>query len=115
MPSSQLPNYLLANRKRLALSQREVAFLLGIRRTPKVCEDERFIRPPGLEEALAYEVIYQRSVSELFGGLYQQVEKQVAERAKILTYRKDGRAKQRVARKREVLSNMAALESKTQH
>lgn len=83
MASSQLPNYLLSNRKRLSLSQTDVAFLLGAQDGAKVSRYERFAREPSLETALALEVIYQRPVSELFGGLYQKVEKEVGERAKV--------------------------------
>jgi transcriptional regulator with XRE-family HTH domain len=85
MVSSQLPNYLLSNRKRLALSQDEVAFLLGTKSGAKVSRYERFTRMPSLETALAFEVIFQRAPSELFGGLYQQIEQEVAARAKALT------------------------------
>src|SRR5439155_21798184 len=102
MPSPELPNYLRANRKRLALSQDEVAFLLGAQSGAKVCRYERFVREPSLETALAYEAIFKRSVSELFGGLYQKVEREVAERAKILAKRNDhGRPGAQIARKRE--------------
>src|SRR5208282_6911904 len=90
MTSPQLPNYLLSHRKRLALSQDEVAFLLGTRSGAKVCRDERFLREPSLETALAYVAIFKRPASELFGGLYQKIEKQVAERAKTLADRMDG-------------------------
>lgn len=54
----------------------------------KVCRDENFAREPSLQMALAYEAIYGPSVRELFAGLYQQIEKEVAERARILLYRK---------------------------
>jgi len=87
MAYSQLPNYLRANRKRLALSQDEVAFLLGTKNGAKVSRYEHFVRVPSLETALAYEAIFKRSASELFGGLYQKVELEVAERAKILAER----------------------------
>jgi transcriptional regulator with XRE-family HTH domain len=83
MASPQLPNYLIRNRKRLALSQTEVAFLIGARSGEKVSRHERFLRVPNLETALAYEAIYKRSISELFPGLYQKVEQEVAVRAKI--------------------------------
>jgi len=107
--SSQLPNYLKANRKRLALSQDDVAFLLGAQSGAKVCRYERFVREPSLETALAYEAIFKRSVSELFGGLYQKVERDVSERAKILAGRKDhGRPGLQTARKRESLDALAA-------
>ena len=111
MSSPQLPNYLRANRKRLALSQDEVAFLLGTRSGAKVCRYERFVREPSLETALAFEVIFKRSVSELFGGLYQRVERDVAGRAKTLAERKDRRANRQSARKHEALSDLATVRS----
>ncbi len=86
-----LPNYLQSQRKRLALSQEEVGFLLGIRgmnKGDKVCRDEHFAREPSLPDALAYEAIYGRPVRELFAGRYQEIEPAVVARAKILKYRK---------------------------
>jgi hypothetical protein len=61
-----------------------------------------------LETALAYEAIFKRSVSELFGGVYQKAEREVAERARTLTER-TGRRKpnQQSARKREALADLA--------
>src|SRR5260221_12126771 len=100
MASPQLPNYLLSNRKRLALSQDEVAFLLGTKSGAKISRYERFAREPSLETALAFEMIFQRSTSELFGGLYQKVEQEVAARAKTL-------ADRTTDRKRQILANIA--------
>lgn len=112
MSSPQFPNYLIANRKRLALSQEEVAFLLGTETGEKVCRHERFLQVPDLETALAYEAIFQRSARELFGGLFRRIEKEVAARAKILTTRPDRRKpNQRSVRKRQVLGNIAAMQS----
>jgi transcriptional regulator with XRE-family HTH domain len=110
MTSPQLPNYLLANRKRLALSQAEVAFLLGTENGTTVCRYERFVRAPSLETALAYEAIFKRSVSELFPGLYQKAEHEVAARAKALVER-TGQAKsnQRAARKCKALADLGAV------
>jgi transcriptional regulator with XRE-family HTH domain len=111
MSSPQLPNYLRANRKRLALSQDEVAFLLGTRSGAKVCRYERFVREPSLETALAFEVIFKRSVSELFSGLYQQTERDVAKRAKMLVERKGLKANQQSVRKHEALAGLATAQS----
>ena len=112
MTSPQLPNYLRANRKRLALSQDEVAFLLGNQNGAQVCRYEQFDRVPSLETALAYEVIFKRSVSELFPGLYQKVEQEVAARAKALAARTDrGKSNGQAVRKREALADLAALTS----
>lgn len=91
MPSPQLTNYLRTNRKRLGLTQEEVAFMLGFKgedKGIKVCRDENFAREPSLQMALAYEAIYGRPVRELFAGLFDEIEREVAERAKVLAYRK---------------------------
>lgn len=109
MTSSRLPNYLRANRKRLALSQDEVAFLLGTQRGAKVCRYERFDRNPSLATALAFEAIFQRPVRELFGGIYQKVEEEVASRAKTLRDRENNREpNERTNRKRQILINIAS-------
>ena len=108
MSSSQLTNYLRTNRKRLVLKQEEVAFLLGFKgedKGAKVCRDEKFTREPSLRSALAYEAIYGRPVRELFAGLYQQIEQEVAERAKILTYRKDQKPN---PKRHEALTNLVS-------
>ena len=110
MSSPLLSNYLRANRKRLAFSQDEVAFLLGTQSGAKVCRYERFVREPSLQTALAYEAIFKRTVSELFPGLYQKVEREVAARAKTLAERADcRRSTQQTARKREAIAELAAL------
>lgn len=91
MPSPQLPNYLRSNRRRLALSQDEVAFLLGGESGTQVSRFEHSGRIPSLETALACEAIFKRPVSELFGGLYQKAEGEVAERARLIASRSDKR------------------------
>lgn len=87
---ASLPNYLLTNRKLTTLSQEEVAFLLGANgetKGSKISRDESFKREPGLRDVLAYELIYGKPARELFAGVYEQVEQEVAQRAKTLTYR----------------------------
>jgi len=90
---ASLLNYLRPNRKMLALSQEEVAFMLGgtgENKGSKVSRDESFDREPTLRAALAYEVIYGKPVRELFAGLYEQAKQDVVTRAKLLSYRKRG-------------------------
>jgi len=97
-PMKSLPNYLKSQRKHLSLSQEEVGFLLGIcgmNKGEKVCRDENFVREPSLQEALAYQVIHGRPVSELFAGLYQQAARDVKARAKFMLYRKVRKPNQR--------------------
>ena len=107
---SQLPNYLRSHRKRLALSQEDVAFLLGTLSGAKMCRYERFVREPSFEVALALVIIFQKPLEEIFAGTYRQVEKRVAARAKVLGYRLDRkRLGQLTKRRRETLQNLAAL------
>lgn len=107
---SSLPNYLRANRKRLALSQEDVAFLLGKEGGAKVSRYERFAREPNLETALACELIFQRAVCELFSGLYQRIEREVAARAKILVAKTaQEKPSRHTTRKQQTLKALAGL------
>ena len=110
MPS--LPNYLRTNRKQIALSQEEVAFLLGMRgmdKGNKVSRDENYSRIPTLETALAYEAIYGKPIRELFAGLYDQIAPGVSSRAKILSYKKSGTPD---PKRQQALSELALRYSK---
>ena len=106
MPSPQLSNYLRSNRKRLVLSQGEVAFLLGRETSAEVSRYENFERVPSLETALAYEVIFGMPLNEIFGGVYQRAEREVAKRAQILASRTNGK---RDPAKRKMLDQLAAI------
>lgn len=106
---ASLTNYLRSHRKRLSLSQEEVAFLLGVKglldRGIKVSRDENFVRTPNLESALMYEAIYGIPVRELFAGLYEQMEQEVAKRAKLLQFRI---ANPRKPQRQEVINRLAS-------
>jgi transcriptional regulator with XRE-family HTH domain len=111
--SSHLPNYLRAHRKRAALSQSEVAFLLGTHGGAKVCRYERFVREPSLESALAFEAIFHVPVREIFRGLYRKIEKGVATRAKVLSYRTSRKTQNRQCkRKHETVLKIAGSAGK---
>ena len=87
---ASLPNYLLTNRKRIGMSQDEVAFLLGVKgleKGSKVSKEENYKREPTFRDALAYELIYGKPLRELFAGMYEEVEQDVARRAKVLSFR----------------------------
>jgi transcriptional regulator with XRE-family HTH domain len=79
-----LHNYLRTYRKRMGLSQDEVAFLLGVQSGTKVSRHERNVREPGLETALAYEVVLGAPVRELFAGVFEKVEAITLRRARVL-------------------------------
>src|SRR5579862_7704997 len=109
MPSPQLANYLRSNRKRLRLSQGEMAFLLGQKKSAQVSRHERNDRAPSLETALAYEAIFKRPISEIFSGMYQKAERQVAERAKVLASKTDSDATKHDVAKRKMLASLADI------
>lgn len=88
MPKQQrLPNYLRTYRKRSGFSQREIAMLLGTRDGSKVSHYERFLREPGLRNALACEIIFDIPVRELFAGVFEAAERDVRRRARLLAER----------------------------
>ena len=93
MPTHKLHNYLRAHRKRAGLTQREVAFLLGLKASGPISELEKRHRLPLLRTALALEVIFGVSAGELFPGMRQtvnaDVEKRFAEFAVLLKAKAD--------------------------
>ena len=104
MASHPLPNHLLANRKRSALSQKDVAFLLGRDSGAKICRYERFMREPGLKTVMALEIIFRRSISELFPGLFETILIEVKGRAAKLDEKVSrGKSNDTKTRKRQVL------------
>ena len=103
--SRKLQNYLRTYRKRFGLSQKEVAFLLGVKNSAKASRYERLQRVPLLETILAYEAIFRVPVRELFGGVFEKVNKDVVRRAKLLTRTlQEGEADRITIRKLEMLS-----------
>lgn len=79
--AQKLVNYLRTYRRRAALTQDEMAFLLGTASGTRVSRYERFGRQPGLPTALAYEVVFAVPQRQLFGGLYECAEHEVRARA----------------------------------
>ena len=77
---SVLPNHLRSFRKRVGLSQAEVARLLGCESGSKVSRYERFARTPSLETALACEIIFDVPARILFPGLFARTRRDVLPR-----------------------------------
>lgn len=115
MAAQSLFNLLLKYRKRSALSQEDVAFLLGVQSGAKVCRYERFLREPGLQTALAFEAIFGCPISELFPGLFAKAQMEVRVRAKKLQQKEiRGNSTRLTARKRQSLACIASREPKKQ-
>lgn len=81
----KLTNYVRTYRKRLGFSQDEVAYLLDCKSGAKISRYEHFRREPTLRTALAYEVIFQTPVRELFAGIYETVERQTLKQIRSLS------------------------------
>jgi DNA-binding XRE family transcriptional regulator len=114
MASTRLPNYLRSNRKRLALSQGDIAFLMGAKQGTKVCQHEVSTRVPSLQTALAYEAIYQRPIRDLFAGIYEGVEQEIVARAEMLAEQNiPQKTALRADRRSQVLKELATRKSDT--
>lgn len=86
MAAKPLPNYLRMYRRRIHLTQDELAFLIGGRDGSRLSRYENYQRVPPLEIALALEAALGVPVSELFRGEYAKVEEIVKRRVKVLEY-----------------------------
>lgn len=84
MHHAPLPNYLRSHRKRLGLSQGDLAVLLGCRCGTKVSRYERFRRQPNLATVFAFEVIAGVPAKTLFAGVYVSIEREVVRRTEAL-------------------------------
>lgn len=84
MTIHKLQNYLRMYRRRTALSQLEIAYLLGCRCGAKVSRYERCARCPSLRTALAYEIVYGTPPDRLFSGMFHEVKRATLRRARAL-------------------------------
>jgi DNA-binding XRE family transcriptional regulator len=84
MSSRKLKNYLRTHRKRHGLSQEHIAYLLDCDSGANVSKHEHFHREPTLQTALAYEVVFQTPLRELFAGTFHDVEQKIQRRMKRL-------------------------------
>lgn len=105
-----LDNYVRTYRKRTALSQDDVAFLLGGEAGTSVSRHETGGRLPTLEVALGYQVILGAPVGDLFAGILHGVEANVRTRAEELLTRLDEVEDSAVLRRKlEVVSALIAV------
>jgi transcriptional regulator with XRE-family HTH domain len=88
MPALQaderISNYLRTHRKRIGLTQLELAKILGFDDESPVSRHERFESTPPLSIAIGYEIVFQVPVAEIFAGLRDRVDKEVENRLRDL-------------------------------
>ena len=83
--ANHMPHYVRRHRLRAALTQREMAHLLGCQSPATVCQYEARKREPDLRTAFAYQVVFGLAVDVLFPGIYREVEQKVINRAHRLS------------------------------
>ncbi len=80
---SPLPNYLRTHRKRARLSQQDVAFLIGCKSSARISRYERCRQNPNLRTLLAYELLLHTPIRELYGGVAEEVERDMKKRVRL--------------------------------
>ncbi len=105
MPHKHL-HYLRSERRRSALTQTDIAALLGGAGKARISRYERGFMPP-THVALAYEVIMGKPVAELLGGAFEETAFRVRRRASDLLRRERSVATPRRLRRRRTLERIA--------
>ena len=82
--SPRLDNYLRTYRKQSGLTQTEVAFLLGRGNSAQVSRYEKQHHLPPLRTALACGRIFRVHLPELFAGIQESIDREIAERVEKL-------------------------------
>ena len=82
--SQHLPNYLRTFRKRCGFTQAELAYLICEKKARTVSRYEQAVGEPRLRAAIACKVAFDAPLTELFAGVYEEVELDVILRAHML-------------------------------
>lgn len=82
MSHKPLKTYLRSYRRRSYLTQDETAFLIGSMCGTTVSRHERGLRLPEIENLMAYAIVLDVSVADLYKGVHHSVQETVASRAR---------------------------------
>jgi transcriptional regulator with XRE-family HTH domain len=77
MPVPPFKNYLRTYRKKLGLTQREVAEILGFKSAGQLCDLELGSVMPTTRDCVAFGVLYKRSFRELWPNTNSDIETQI--------------------------------------
>ena len=103
----KLLHYLRAERRRAALTQTDVAQLLGAASKGRVSRYERGQIPP-IKSALAYQAIFDVAVADLLNATYADIASRIRGRARDLLRNPPSTSTPRQARRRQTLERIAA-------
>jgi hypothetical protein len=101
------PSYLRTHRDRWALSQPELAALLGSVSPSLVSKCELFARTPNVETIIGSEFIFGEPARRLFPALYASVELKVTLQAALMAEALAGNKSKKALLKRELLEAIA--------
>jgi transcriptional regulator with XRE-family HTH domain len=73
-------SYLRYHRKKIGLTQKELAEIVGSLGPRQVAKHEKFQATPSIIAAIAYHVVLKASIAELFPGLHESVRYGVEQR-----------------------------------
>jgi transcriptional regulator with XRE-family HTH domain len=104
----RLKTYLRSFRRRSGLTQREFAFLLGLKHGTAVSRVERLKRAPDLVWARASVLVFGTRAQELFPGLFCDVHQAVRTRANDLYEQLQGNPSKATRAKLDFLEGMLA-------
>jgi transcriptional regulator with XRE-family HTH domain len=102
-------HYLRNERVAAALTQADIAALLGVPWKSRVVRYERKGVVPPITSALAYEAIYGKPVARLLRGAYYDVESAVRKRAREILAHEDKPHTARQLRRQRSLERIATL------
>ena len=85
-----LSQYLHTHRLRSALSEQELANLLGLKSASTISRFENGLRSPTIEAALACQILFDVTPAELFPKLYANVEEAVMRKTHVLYQKLQG-------------------------
>lgn len=101
-----LPTYLRSRRRKWALTQHELAELLGSVSTSAISKYETLARTPSLEVMIAFELVFGEPSGDLFPALSQGVRRAVVHNAVALRDRLAERTDAKSVRKRRLLDEL---------
>jgi transcriptional regulator with XRE-family HTH domain len=112
---SKLPSYLRYHRRRWGLTQRELAYLLGLKSGSAISRIERNVIRPSLAIALACQVLFDAPLLELFPGTFSVIEGALVERAEELSDRLQRSVERATEAKSELIAKILARAATSVH
>ena len=99
-------NYVRTFRQRYALTEEELARLIGLNSGTSISHIEQGDRPPTLQSALALQVVLAPAPSEMFPGLFMAIRKKVGKEAAVMLERIKGEVGTKAEVRREFLETV---------